>query len=91
MNNPPASIFNFDDVPYNESGQLNSQLEPVFHTFRDSKVYSEIDSDPILYSQPIEKFKLIFIGNSGVGVIFLFSFTLTVVLRQIFIDFSSDK
>ena len=72
MNNPHSTChFNLEDVPFNESGQLNSQLEPVFHTARDSNIYTDIDSpDPILYSRPLEKFKLVFVGNSGVGFFF---------------------
>ena len=69
MNASPKNInINFYEIPYNESGQLNSQLEPVL--CHDS-INSEINGqDNIVYNQKAEKFKLIFIGNQGVGEVF---------------------
>lgn len=67
--NAEIPLFSLEDIPYNESGQLNSQLEPVFHTFRESNLYTDQNSPDQLPQSNIsfEKLKIVFIGNTGVG------------------------
>ncbi len=70
MNEISISEFNLEGVPFDESGQLNSFLEPVFRLPKTTD--SELDSpDQFPEQQLPEKYKLIFSGNQGVGGLFL--------------------
>ena len=70
MNQNSIVEFNLDEIPYNESGELNSFLEPVFPlplVLTDS-INSDLNSpDQFNENQLPEKYKLIFVGNQGVG------------------------
>lgn len=75
MNENYKTQFNLLNIPFDESGQLNSQLEPIF-PIKDS-IYSDLEfSDHIISTQLPEFCKMTFIGNSGAGF-FRFFFVLS--------------
>lgn len=71
-NNSFASKLILENIPFNESGQLNSDLELVMPRISNDSIVSDLNS-PRLIKQK-EKFKLVFIGNPGVGFFYLYLF-----------------
>lgn len=62
-----ANTFNLENIPFNESGQLNSDLEPILARYSADSIVSDMNSP----QRTKEKFKIVFIGNPGVGFCYI--------------------
>ena len=68
-NNSFASKLVLENIPFNESGQLNSNLEVVFPRISNDSILSDLNLNSPNVNKQKDKLKIVFIGNPGVGIL----------------------